>query len=629
MLAENILKDTDMSNIFLKVLEFCYSFTGNYGWAIIVFTAFVKIFLLPISLLSQKNSLILYRLQPQLQDIKVYSGIDLKSLLAEQKKLYKKEHYSSFLSLVPLILQLFILFGVIEAINLSVNGNFNFEFLSINLNTIPDFRNLIYIPILSGISSFISCYVQTKLNPLTASQGFIGKWGTTIFLTAFSIWFCFECRAAVGLYWICSNLLNTAVVFLTNAVYNPKKYINEDFYIQKNKITKEEKKAQKARKIREKERESEDMKRFFSVSKELVIFSEASGFYKYFSGTVDYLLENSDITIHYLTADINDQVFAIDHPRLKTYFCSKNGLITTFMKLDCDICLMTTPDLDNFQYKRSIVKKDVEYIYQKHSINSFHIQYKKDAMNNYDTIFGYYEKHIDEIRGLEKLNGSREKRLINVGFPYLDSLIRNYEDSPKAENEKPQILIAPSWQKDNILDLCLAELMDILDHNKYDIIIRPHPEFVKRFPYKIAYIEKKYGEFCTVQKDFSDSKTVYMSDILITDWSGIAPEFAFTTKKPVLYINTPMKVMNPEWESLDILPMDIWLRNELGISLNTDEIEKIENTVQNLLKNKNERSEKITELMNRHLYNVGHSAKASGDYIISRIEEIRRQRENS
>lgn len=45
-----------------------------------------------------------------------------------------------------------------------------------------------------------------------------------------------------------------------------------------------------------------------------------------------------------------------------------------------------------------------------------------------------------------------------------------------------------------------------------------------------------------IQTDFSSNSTVFDSDLLITDWSDISWEFAFTTKKPVLFINTPMKL---------------------------------------------------------------------------------------
>jgi YidC/Oxa1 family membrane protein insertase len=120
-----------------------------------------------------------------------------------------------------------------------------------------------------------------------------------------------------------------------------------------------------------------------------------------------------------------------------------------------------------------------------------------------------------------------------------------------------------------------------------------------------------------------------MSDILITDWSGIAPEYAFTTKKPVIFINTPMKIMNPDWQQIDISPMDIWLRDELGISVEKNEIRKIDDIIRELLENKTTYKEKITALMNKTLCNLGKSAKVGGDYIIERINEIRQSKKSA
>ena len=36
-----------------------------------------------------------------------------------------------------------------------------------------------------------------------------------------------------------------------------------------------------------------------------------------------------------------------------------------------------------------------------------------------------------------------------------------------------------------------------------------------------------------IQTDFSSNNTVFSADLMITDWSGIAQEYAYTTKKIV------------------------------------------------------------------------------------------------
>jgi YidC/Oxa1 family membrane protein insertase len=420
------------------------------------------------------------------------------------------------------------------------------------------------------------------------------------------------------------------VLAVCNIIYNPKKYIDYENRSIKLKPTKAEKAAQRERRKKEKAREKEDMQRFFSTEKELVFFSEASGFYKYFRIYIDYILEHSDITVHYLTADINDQVFQIKKPRFETYFCTGNGLITAFMKMDADIVAMTMPDLETYHYKRSLVRKDIDYIHIEHAIGSTFLSHRKTALNNFDTIFCYSKNVNEEIRATERVYDLKEKKLLNVGYGLLDEMINDYKSTEHTQHSKPHILIAPSWQKDNILEYCLEPLLESLFTLSAKIIIRPHPEFVKRFPGKMNAITEIYkdrvGEDFEIQTDFSSNRAVFESDVIITDWSAIAQEFSFTTKKPSLFINTPMKIMNPEWQKIGIEPMDIWIRNRVGESLDTDKLTEANELVQKMLDNGDSYSAAIDQVMSEYLYRTDNAGETGGGYIIERIKERRKEK---
>lgn len=56
--------------------------------------------------------------------------------------------------------------------------------------------------------------------------------------------------------------------------------------------------------------------------------------------------------------------------------------------------------------------------------------------------------------------------------------------------------------------------------------------------------------------------------------SDICFEYAYTTKRPVIFIDTPMKVINPEYQLIDTIPIKIMLRNEIGRSIGMDEAGK-------------------------------------------------------
>ena len=123
--------------------------------------------------------------------------------------------------------------------------------------------------------------------------------------------------------------------------------------------------AKKTRSKEEIRREKADYKRFFHiVNKHVVVYSEKSGFYKYFEGVIGELLARSNLSIHYVTNDPNDQIFEIakSESRIKPYYIGIKKMIPLMLKLECDMMLLTTPDLDKFYLTRSIMQKDVEYV---------------------------------------------------------------------------------------------------------------------------------------------------------------------------------------------------------------------------------------------------------------------------
>ncbi|HAE16966.1 MAG TPA: preprotein translocase YidC, partial [Erysipelotrichaceae bacterium] len=98
------------------IMGFCYNLTKNYGLAIILFTLFSKIILLPISVWVQKNSITMVKIEPDVNRIKIKHFGDKDAIAEEQQKLYKKEKYNPLASLVPLIAQIVLLMGVVEVI---------------------------------------------------------------------------------------------------------------------------------------------------------------------------------------------------------------------------------------------------------------------------------------------------------------------------------------------------------------------------------------------------------------------------------------------------------------------------------------------------------------------------------
>ena len=66
------------------VMQFCFAICGSYGISIILFTLLTKFLLFPLSIMTQKNSIRMVRLQPKLNELKIkyiddkdkYTGTD-------------------------------------------------------------------------------------------------------------------------------------------------------------------------------------------------------------------------------------------------------------------------------------------------------------------------------------------------------------------------------------------------------------------------------------------------------------------------------------------------------------------------------------------------------------------------
>ena len=131
-----------------------------------------------------------------------------------------------------------------------------------------------------------------------------------------------------------------------------------------------------------------------------------------------------------------------------------------------------------------------------------------------------------------------------------------------------------------------------------------------------------------IQLDFSATDTVWKADALITDWSDISMEYAFCTHRPVLFINTPMKIMNPEYKNIDIVPINVEIRDILGCQISADELDKVPEMIDNLLGNLDKFEKQIIAYEEDQIYNIGSSAEVGGKYIVESLKERMRKKKN-
>ncbi|MDO4565803.1 MAG: membrane protein insertase YidC [Oscillospiraceae bacterium] len=514
----------------------------------------------------------------------------------------------------------------------------DFRLFGLDLSQTPSLSEaswLLIVPALAALSSLLLSELQNRFNVLQKEQKRKSQTGMTLFLTLFSLAFAFLVPAAIGVYWAVGNLAAILIMFFVNALIPPKKYIDYEVLEASKKTLESAQRAQKqSGPTREqKKRAKADYKRFFSPDnegKELVFYSVKNGFYRYYKDLIERILAESDIVIHYVTSDANDEVFSLASERFIPYYIEGNNLIYFFMKLDTELMVMTMPEIEKYYYKRSLVRKDIDYVYTFHAMVSTHMIYRTGAFDHYDTILCVGPHHTAEIRETERVYGLPEKRLVEFGYPLLDDLRESYELLEKKDS-RFQVLIAPSHHDGNILDSCIDGVLNAVMGRGWRIIVRPHPQYMRHNSGRLAELAQRYSDCSDVEfeTDFSTNDSLYTSDLMITDWSGISMEYSFTTLRPCLFINTPMKVLNPEYEKINLEPIQIKIRDKIGVSLNTDETQRLTDVINDIKNGRILTKDDIDKIVKDTVYNVGSKGAAGSDYIIGEINRRRSAGSNS
>lgn len=604
------------------LMALCYNWTGSYLMAIIVFTLLTKVILFPISCWMQRESIKMVQLTPDLNALKIKYYGDKDTVAEETQKLYKQKKYHPIASTIPMIIQLVLLMGVIAAVKAMLGGDTTSIYAQIpsQLGGVS-----LLMPVAAGVAALLLGIGQNKLNPLQKEQSKREQWMTNGLSILISLSLGAFVTVGVCAYWIASNLFSILNQAALNLVIRPAKYIDYDA-LHKSQKELESINAMSAGVSKEdKKREKADYKRFFSVAnKHLVFYSESSGFYKYYRATIAYLLSHTNIIVHYVTSDPADQIFEVakTQSRIRPYYIGEKKLITLFMKMDADMVIMTMPDLQNFHIKRSYVRKDVEYVYVPHGLDSLNLTMRTGSVDHYDAVLCVGPNQKEEIRKTEEVYNLPSKKLVECGYMLLDDMRAGFSEEVNC-SERPVILIAPSWQEANIMDSCIDELLTSLRHTGYRIIVRPHPQYVKHREAQLNDLKARYAGTpqVEIQTDFASNSTVFRADLLITDWSGIAYEYAYTTCRPVLFVNTPMKVMNPEYERIGVVPINISIRKEIGREIEPEDVGQANTVVEEMIARRGEYQERIGKLACQNVYNLGQSAQCSGKFILSELNK--------
>jgi len=342
-------------------------------------------------------------------------------------------------------------------------------------------------------------------------------------------------------------------------------------------------------------------------------------YYKYifFSENINYLNSYKDFLLLLAKKNNDSKILHLVSDNEETYksLIMEKNIITvgigggtlrtlTFLLIRGKYFFMTLTNLGNYYLKKSTSCKN--YIYFFHSLASINKVYEHNAFKNYDIVCCNGDYHYQEILEQEKRYAFPKKKLIKSGFIYLDYLKKNINLNKMI---KKTILFAPSWNeaKENLLEKYGYEIIKHLISRGYKVIFRPHPEHFKRSKLAIQKIlnhfEKKENFY--LSKNLSDLASLEKSNLLITDYSGIALEFLSILHRPVLLIEVGNKRFNKDFDSSHVLFEDKFKEKfAIKVSCKPLDLDNLSDIIDKEI-NGNKMKNQIEEFLKLNLYNYG------------------------
>jgi YidC/Oxa1 family membrane protein insertase len=342
----------------------------------------------------------------------------------------------------------------------------------------------------------------------------------------------------------------------------------------------------------------------------IVVYSESGQDWHQFSGLIEQLNGPLARRVCYVTSSSDDPGLRRKHENYRAIFIPEGWFLTIFFQVNqSDVFVLTMMDLQNLNLKRSTYP--VHYIYLFHSMGSTHMVDHENSFDHYETLFCAGPHQVREIRKREALKGLPAKQLFDYGHPRLEEVIkRGRVGRPeRAPTEAATILVAPTWGETSLFNTCGEELIRVLLDAGYRVIMRPHYQSNRQTPDVVAAIRDAFAgnqRFEYVDR-MGETDSILRSDLLVSDWSAMALEYAMGLEKPVLFIDVPRRIRNPNWRELDIEPIENTIRPQVGEIVSPDSLQDAPAAIERLLGQANRFRDRVRELRENLVFRLGHS----------------------
>ena len=249
-----------------------FKIVGNYGLAVILFALLVKLVVIPLTINSKKSMLAMSAMNAELQQLQKKYANNRVKLNEEMQKLYDRHGVNPMSGCLPQFIPLIIMMGLYYAVQQPLkfmmgfgdevigqlanlvgvdmatagyygqitiaeklgqiyqeaggvwpdtvtaitNGsgellNIDFSFLGLNLAQTPSILDpsiIWIIPILSGVTAYLSSYIMQKMQGTQNSAAAGQMKVLNILMPLMSLYFGFILPGAIGIYWIFNNVFS-------------------------------------------------------------------------------------------------------------------------------------------------------------------------------------------------------------------------------------------------------------------------------------------------------------------------------------------------------------------------------------------------------------------------------------
>lgn len=348
------------------------------------------------------------------------------------------------------------------------------------------------------------------------------------------------------------------------------------------------------------------------------ILSEGKQYNATFEPIVRALIKH-EIPFYYYTLDIEDVLLDIESEYMVSRFLGYGNLgYARASSLNVANLICTTPNIGCKGYPIQKSQHVQNLIHVFHSINDLSM-YRKGSLDYYDSVYMVGDFQEKSIRELERKRAIKEKQLVSLGLPYIDTYSKALIVSDAKDDVVKTILVASSWGTKGLLSNYGTGFIRKLTEAGYQVIVRPHPQsYVSELKF-IEGIEHEVSKLANAKWDrnISPTESMQKADILISDTSSIRFDYAFLYQRPVLSLEVSLDDM-PGFEREDMT--ELWMdkaAHNIGIKLSKADTAEIVGFVEKAVKDYD--TEAIISYRDRVITNFGKAGEAIAHFVKSNI----------